>query len=60
MKPRKMIMTAIGPYAGRAEADFTKFSDTNLFLISGDTGSGKSILMDAVVFALYGTGANGR
>ncbi|MBR2760861.1 MAG: SMC family ATPase [Solobacterium sp.] len=60
MRPRKMIMNAIGPYAGRAEADFTKFSDTNLFLISGDTGSGKSILMDAVVFALYGTGAGAR
>ena len=43
MKPIKLCLSAIGPYAGKMEdIDFESFEDRGLFLISGDTGSGKT------------------
>lgn len=55
MKPEKLIISAIGPYAGEMpEIDFSQFEEKSLFLISGNTGAGKTTIFDAICFALYG------
>ena len=53
MKPIQLTMQAFGSYGRKTVIDFTK-PDQNLFLITGDTGAGKSTIFDAIVFALYG------
>jgi len=54
MRPLRLEMRAFGPYAGTQELDFTELGDNRLFLITGPTGAGKSTILDAICFALYG------
>ncbi len=60
MKPLVLSMRAFGPYADLSTLDFTVLGTRNLFLIHGPTGSGKSSILDAMCFALYGETAGGE
>ena len=54
MRLHTLIMTGIGPYAGTETIDFDRFTASGRFLLTGPTGSGKTTIIDAIVFALYG------
>lgn len=53
MKPISIKISAFGPYKGLEIVDFTSLGTNGIFLITGDTGSGKTSLFDAICFALY-------
>lgn len=58
MRPIRLVMSAFGSYADCTEVDFKDVSD-GLFLITGDTGSGKTTIFDAITYALYGETSGG-
>lgn len=55
MKVRRLAFRALGPYPGEHVIDFDRLSVSGLFLLCGPTGSGKSAIIDAITFALYGS-----
>ena len=59
MRPIYLKMSAFGSYANETEIDFTNV-EQGVFLITGDTGSGKTTIFDAITFALYGQTSGGK
>lgn len=60
MRLHRLEITAIGPFVGTEIIDFTRFDDSGLFLLEGPTGAGKSTIIDALAFALYGDVARAK
>lgn len=60
MRPLKLSLVAFGPYAGAQLFDFSELSGNNLFLITGNTGSGKTTMFDAMSVALFGESSAGQ
>ena len=54
MRPLKLTVQAFGPYSGRTEIDMEKLGGQGLYLITGDTGAGKTTIFDGVCYALFG------
>ena len=60
MKPIYMEMSAFGPFSDITEVDFSKIGRNGIFLVTGDTGAGKTTIFDALSFALYGEASGGK
>lgn len=60
MRLRRLDLSGIGPFRGQESIDFDTLTRSGLFLIEGPTGAGKSTIIDAITYALYGSVAGGR
>ena len=58
MRPHKLILKAFGPFAKETVVDFDSMGNS-IYLISGDTGAGKTTIFDGIIYALYGTASGG-
>ena len=55
MRPINLTLSAFGPYVNEVSVDMDRLGETGVYLITGDTGAGKTTIFDAICFALYGT-----
>ena len=60
MLPIKLEIQAFGPYVEKQVIHFKDFEQNKLFLIEGETGSGKTVILDAITYALYGKSSGGQ